>query len=300
MAAVTRFQKRLIESLWGWFFILPTFVGLIVLNFYPFFLTIWQSFHRVGDFGRGNIFVGFEHYHQMYNDPQVWQSLRNTLIYTVIEVPLSVAIGFIFAVILNQKIRGRSFFRTVYFLPMIVAPAAIAMVWNYMLNTSFGVVNFFLTSIGLPRVGWLTDLNVAMFSIAMVGIWAGFGYVVVLFMAGLQEIPQEMYESAEIDGAGFIRKQLAITIPLISPTTFFILMLKIIWAMQVFDLIFLIIGRHGIALPRTQSLVYLFYRFSFMELNRGYGATIVMLLLVVILFFTAIQNIVSKRWVHYE
>ena len=301
MAAVMRLKKQQVSNfLWGWVFILPTFLGIVVLNIYPLIRTIWQSFHRVGHFGRGNEFVGLENWQTMINDPAVLQSLWNTLLYTVIEVPFSIAIGFIFAVILNQKIRGRSFFRTVFFLPMIVAPAAVAMVWNFLLNTTFGLVNIILTSIGLNAIPFLTDMNLAIYSLAMVGVWSGFGYVVILFLAGLQNIPQEMYESAEIDGASFIRKQLSITIPLISPTTFFILILRVIWAMQVFDLIFLMIGRHGLTLPRTQSLVFLFYRYSFMELNRGLGAAIVLFLLAVIMIFTFIQNYVSKRWVHYE
>jgi len=295
-----RIRQRLIDNFWGWFFILPTFVGLMVLNIYPIFLTLWQSFHRVGPFGRGNVFVGFEHYVTMANDPQVWQALRNTIIYTAVEVPFSVAIGFIFAVILNQKIPGRGVFRTIFFLPMIVAPAAVAMVWRFLYNTSFGLINYILTSIGLSPVGWITDPNIAIFSIAIVGIWSTFGYVTVLYLAGLQEIPQEYYEAADIDGASFIRKQLMITIPLVSPTTFFIVMIRVMVAMQVFDFIFIMLGRFSPVLPRTQSLVFLFYRFSFMEHNRGYGATIIILLLAVIMVFTAIQQIFQKRWVHYE
>jgi len=301
MAAFKRLKKQQVSNfLWGWVFILPTFLGIVILNIYPLIRTIWQSFHRVGHFGRGNEFVGMENWQAMVNDPAVLQALWNTLKFTAVEVPLSIIIGFIFAVILNQKIRGRSFYRTVFFLPMIVAPAAVAMVWNFLLNTTFGLVNIILTSIGLNAVPFLTDMNLAIYSLAMVGVWSGFGYVVILFLAGLQNIPQEMYESAEMDGASFIRKQLSITIPLISPTTFFILILRVIWAMQVFDLIFLMIGRHGLTLPRTQSLVFLFYRYSFMELNRGLGAAIVLFLLAVIMIFTFIQNYVSRRWVHYE
>ena len=299
MAAAAKIQQRRIENFWGWFFIFPTFAGMFVLNIIPTFQTLWQSFFKVGDFGRGNTFVGFAHYAQLIKDSQIWQALLNTVIYAVAEVPLSVAIGFIFAVILNQKMKGQGFFRTVFFLPMVVAPAAVAMVWRYLLSTNFGLINHCLKAAGLPAVGWISDPNLAIFSLAATGVWGSFGYVTILFLAGLQEIPVDYYEAAAIEGAGVIRKHLRITIPLISPTTFFITVTRTIGALQIFDSIFVILGRHSPVLPRTQSLVYLFYRYSFIENNRGYGAAIILLLLIVIMFFTAVQQFVQKRWVHY-
>ena len=271
-----------------------------MLNIIPIFQTLWQSFYKVGDFGRGNVFVGFTHYVQMFNDPQIWQALLNTLLYAVVEVPLSVIIGFIFAVILNQEVPGRGFYRTIFFLPMVVAPTATAMVWRYLFSTNFGLLNHILKSVGLPIVGWTSDPNIAIFSLAMTGIWGAFGYIMVLYLAGLQGVPKDYYEAADMDGAGFFRKHLIITIPLISPTTFFIVVTRTIGAMQIFDGIFVILGRHSPVLYRTQSLVYLFYRYSFMEFNRGYGATIILLLFVVIMLLTALQQFIQKRWVHYD
>ncbi|MCL2880321.1 MAG: sugar ABC transporter permease [Treponema sp.] len=271
----------------------------MILNIVPIFQTLWQSFYKVGDFGRGNIFVGFTHYVRLINDAQIWQALLNTLIYTIVEVPFSVAIGFIFAVILNQKLRGRGIFRTIFFLPMVVAPAAVGMVWRFLYSTNFGLLNHILKTLGLSPVGWISDPNLAIFSLAATGVWGSFGYITVLFLAGLQEIPKDYYEAADLDGAGIIYKQLIITIPLISPTTFFITVTRTIGAMQIFDSIFVILTRNSPVLPRTQSLVYLFYRFSFIDNNRGYGATIILLLLLIIMLLTAIQQFVQKRWVHY-
>ena len=292
-------ERLLKDNLWGWFFILPTFTGLIILNIIPILQTFWQSFHRVGAFGIGSTFIGLQNYQQMVNDPQVWQALLNTLIYTAVEVPLSIVAGFVFAVILNQKLPGRGAFRTIFFLPMIVAPAAMAMVWGFLFNHSFGLLNHILTAVGLSPVGWLTNRDIAIFSIAFAGAWATFGYVMILFLAGLQEIPQEYYEAADMEGASFLRKQLFITLPLISPTTFFILIIRVMVAMQVFDSIFMMIDRHSPVLHRTQSLVFLFYRFSFMEHNRGYGATVIVLLLALVMIITVIQNFYQKRWVNY-
>ena len=299
MATAAKLRERRINNLWGWFFVGPTFVGLIILNIIPIFQTLWQSFYNVGDFSRGNTFVGWTHYVQLIKDSQIWQALLNTLIYAVVEVPFSVAIGFIFAVILNQGIKGQGFFRTVFFLPMVVAPAAVAMVWRYLLSTNFGLINHILKSIGLAPVGWISDPNLAIFSLAVTGIWGSFGFVTVLFLAGLQEIPRDYYEAAEIEGAGVIRKHLFITIPMVSPATFFITVTRTIGALQIFDSIFVILGRHSPVLPRTQSLVYLFYRYSFIENNRGYGAAIILLLLIVIMFITVVQHFIQKRLVYY-
>ena len=299
MAAKAGLRQRLIEKCWGWVFVLPTIAGLVILNIIPIFMNFWQSFNKVGDFGRGNVFVGFANYIQLIGSKEVWQALLNTLIYTVIEVPFSVAIGFIFAVILNQRLSGQSFFRTVFFLPMIVAPAAVAMVWRYLFNTNFGLLNYILTNIGLNPVGWISDPNIALLSIAVSGIWGSFGYSMVLILAGLQDIPKDYYEAADLDGAGFIRKQFIVTLPMVSPVLFFIFVTRIIGSMQVFDSIFVILGRHSPALPKTQSLVYLFYKYSFIDNNRGLGAAVVLVLLLVIMIITAVQQGVQKRWVHY-
>jgi multiple sugar transport system permease protein len=299
VATVTKLKQKWIDNAWGWFFVLPTFAGLLILNIIPVFQTVWQSFYKVGDFGRGNTFVGITHYVQLIKDFQIWQALLNTLIYAVVEVPFSIAIGFIFAVILNQGIKGQGFFRTIFFLPMVVAPAAVAMVWRYLLSTNFGLINHILKFIGMRPVGWISDPSLAIFSLAVTGVWGSFGFVTILYLAGLQEIPQDYYEAAEIEGAGSIRKHLYITIPMISPVTFFISVTRTIGALQIFDSIFVILGRHSPVLPRTQSLVYLFYRYSFIENNRGYGAAIIILLLLVIMFITVIQNFTQKRLVHY-
>jgi len=295
-----KLKQRWANNFWGWFFILPTMTGLVILNLYPIFQTMWQTFHKVGDFGLGNTFVGTANYIRLFSDPWIWQGLLNTIIYAVVEVPLSVALGFIYAVILNQALPGRGFFRTLFFLPMVVAPAATAMVWRYLYSTNFGLINYMLTKIGLPAVGWISDPNIAIFSLAISGVWGAFGYITVLYLAGMQDIPKDYYEAAEIDGAGFIRKQLTITLPLISPTSLFIFITRTIGAMQVFDGIFVILGRFSPVLPRTQSLVYLFYHYSFIENNRGYGATVVILLLLVIMFLTFFQSFIQKRWVHYN
>jgi multiple sugar transport system permease protein len=288
------------ENLWGWFFVLPTMTGLIILNIIPIFQTLWQSFFKVGDFGRGNFFVGFSNYLTLLRDHQILRAGLNTFIYTALEVPLSMVLALILAILLNRDIAGRTFFRTIFFLPMVAAPAAAAMVWRWLFNGSFGLINHFLGLIGIDPVNWLSDPNRTIRSIAVVGIWSCLGYNMVLFLAGLQEIPRDYYEAAEIDGAGPLRRQIIITLPLLSPTLYFVGVTRTIAALQVFDIIFMMLDRNNPALPGTQSLVYLFYKYAFVNNNKGYGATIVLLLLVIIMIFTVIQQQIQRRWVHYS
>ena len=288
------------EFLWGWAFILPTMIGLIVLNIIPIFQTIYQSFFKTGAFGRGNIFIGLDNYERLFADASVWQALINTLKYAIVEVPLSIIIALIIAVLLNQKMRGRSIYRAVYFLPMVVAPAAVAMVWKWLFNSEFGLLNHVLNSLGLKSVYWLSNPKIAIYSIAIVGIWTVIGYNMVLFLAGLQEIPKDYYEAAQIDGANAIQQFFKITVPLISPTMFFVVVTRVIASLQVFDSIFMMIDRSSPALPKTQSLVYLFYRYAFVENNKGYGSSIVVLLLTIIMMITVVQMFAQKKWVHYN
>ena len=183
------------EFLWGWAFILPTMIGLIVLNIIPIIQTIYQSFFKTGDFGKGNIFVGAANYTKLFNDGQVWQALLNTFKYAIVEVPFSIAIALILAVLLNRKMKGRSVYRTIFFLPMVAAPAAIAMVWRWLYNSDFGLINNLLHT----KTNWISNPKIAVFAIAVIGVWSIIGYNMVLFLSGLQEVPHDYYESAEIE-----------------------------------------------------------------------------------------------------
>lgn len=284
------------ETIWGWIFIAPTIIGLMILNIIPIFQTIYQSFFKTGDFGKGNKFVGLDNYQKVFGDAEVWQSLWNTVKYAIVEVPISIAIALILAVFLNKKLKGREIFRTILFLPMIVAPAAIAMVWKWIYNANFGLLN---NLFGL-KVNWISNPDIAIYSIAVIGIWGVIGYNMVLFLAGLQEVPRDYYEAASLDGASGIAQFFNITVPLISPTIFFVLVTRVIAAMQVFDLIYMIIDYNNPALKKTESLVYLFYKYSFEQSKKGYGATVIVVLLAVIMVLTVFQLIGQKKWVHYD
>lgn len=284
------------ENIWGWLFVLPTMIGLIVLNIYPIFDTIKQSFYKTGDFGIGDKFVGLDNYIDMLSDSETWDALLATFKYAIVEVPFSIAISLVLAVLLNRKMRGRSAYRTIFFLPMVCAPAAVAMVWRWLFNSEFGLLNHLLGA----KIQWVSDPKIAIFSIAVIGIWSIIGYNMVLFIAGLQEVPHDYYEAASIDGATGVRQFFSITIPLISPTIFFVCVTRVIGALQVFDLIYMVMDTGNPALQKTQTLVYLFYDASFVERNMGYGSTIVVFLLVIIMILTVFQMVAQKKWVYYS
>lgn len=299
--ADTKVKKKLSprqksELFWGWIFVLPTLIGLIVLNIWPLVQTIYQSFFKTGAFGKGNIFVGIDNYTKMFETSEVLQSLWNTIKYMIIEVPFSVVIALVLAVLLNRKMIGRGIYRTIFFLPMVAAPAAVAMVWRWLYNAQYGLINHIIGK----QINWVSDPNIAWIAMGIIGVWSIVGYNMVLFISGLQEIPGDYYEAASIDGATGIKQFFYITIPLLSPTIFFVLTTRIIGAMQVFDLIYMIMDKTNPAIGKTQSLVFLFYQYSFTYQNKGYGSAIVVFLLIVILIFTLIKNFFEKKYVFYN
>jgi len=292
-------KKNWNEWSWGWFLIAPTIIGLMVLNIIPIMQSLYLSFFKSGDFGRGNVYVGAGNYERMLADSQVMHAVGNTLLYTILVVPVSIAIAMVVAVLLNGKLGGKTVYRTIYFIPMVAAPAAVTMVWRWLYNTQFGLINYMLNQVGLPSVDWTNNPKVAMLAIAIIGIWSVIGYNMVLFLAGLQEIPKDFYEASDIDGASKFRQFFVITLPLVSPTMFFVLVTSIIQAMQVFDVIYMMIDVTNPAYDRTVSLVYLFYNNSFKYSDKGYGSAIVMLLLAIILIITVFQTRAQKKWVNY-
>ncbi len=286
------------EWAWAYIMIAPTFIGLMALNIIPAIQTLILSFEKAGAFGKST-WIGLDNYRKLFQDTEVLQAIFNTLKYAVIVVPATVIISLIVAVLLNKKIKGTTIYRTIYFLPMVAAPAAIAMVWRWLYNSEYGIINYLLSVIGIDGPKWITDPNVALISIAIVGIWSAIGYNMVLLLAGLQEIPKDYYEAASIDGASPLRQFFTITIPLVSPSLFFVVVTSVISAFQVFDVIFMMIDKINPALTNTQSLVYLFYKYSFVVNDKGYGSAIVMLLLAIIMLVTVIQVKCQKKWVNY-
>ena len=216
--------------------------------------------------------------------------------YALVEVIPGVVIALILAVFLNKKLKGTSAFRTIFFLPMVCAPAAVAMVWKWLYNQQFGLLN----NIFHTNTAWISDPKIAWISIGIIGVWSVIGYNMVLFISGLQEIPGDYYEAAAIDGATGIRQFFHITVPLLSPTTFFIVQTRLIGALTIFDLMFMVMDKTNVALKNVMSVVYLFYDYAFTKSNKGYGAAIVMFLVIFIMIVTFFMQKLEKKMVFYN
>jgi multiple sugar transport system permease protein len=288
-------KNKLQDYAWAYLMIGPTIIGLWVLNMWPIIQTIHMSFMKAGDFGKMT-FVGLKNYSKMFADPMVRQATINTFGYTLGVVPIGILLSLIVAVLLNAKIKGKGIYRTIYFLPVVSTPAAIAMVWKWLYNSDYGLINFLFGT----QIRWLTSPKMALISIIIVGIWSTLGYNMILLLAGLQEIPNMYYEAAEIDGAGPVRKFFSITLPLVSPTLFFVVVLTLIGALQVIDYIYMMIEKTNPTIEYTQSLVYLFYKHAFMMNDKGYASAIIVFLFVIILLITIVQLRLQKKWVHYQ
>ncbi len=284
------------QAIWGLIFIFPTIAGLLLLNYYPIVQIVYQSFCKTGDFGIGNIFIGLDNYTRLFKDEEIYRCLWNSIRYSLFSIPLTLVIPLILAVFLNQKIKLRGFYRTVFFLPMVCAPAAVAMVWKWMYNQDYGLLNHILGR----NISWVTDPKIAMISVVVVGVWSALGYNMILFLGGLQEIPKDYYEAAQIDGCTGKSAFIHITIPLLSPMLFFVLQTGLIGSLQLFDLPFMIMDKSSRAWPSVKTITYLFYEYAFEQSERGYGAAIVMFTMAVIGIFTIILQKSEKKWVFYE
>jgi multiple sugar transport system permease protein len=284
---------------WAAFFLAPTTLGLGFFYIWPVVQTFYYSFTTWGPFG-GHEWSGLDNYRQIFQDDEVLDALRNTVYFTVLGlagIPISLVLA---ALLARRGRRGVTPYRTLLFLPVVTMPAAVAIVWRWLYNGDYGIVNSLLSHVGIGHVYWISDPDTALIAVALVGIWSSVGYNMVILMAGIQAIPRHYYEAAEMDGASGPRQFFSITVPLISPSLFFVTVLSVIGSLQTFDLVYVMIGRTNPALPQTRTVVYLFYQKAFIENDRGYAAALAFLLLLIIVAVTAFQFRLQKRWVHYE
>lgn len=282
----------------GYVFIAPVTIGLLVFYIWPFIQNFWFSFNDVNKFNVTH-FIGLDNYRQMLSDKEVFQSFGNTLKYVVVTVPVGLFLSLVIAALLNAKIKGKSIYRTLYFLPSVTMAAAVAMVWKWVFNEKMGILNAVITSFGGSRIGWLTNSKTAIFVVMLVGLWMTVGYNMIILLAGMQGISKSYYEAAAIDGAGPLSQFFKITIPLLTPTIFFVMITSIISAFQVFDVVYMMVLKSNPAYESTQTVVMLFYRQAFDYGYKGYAAAISILIFAVIMLITLIQFSVQKKWVNY-
>lgn len=282
------------DGAWPWLFVLPTLIGLAIFYFWPVVQTAYYSFTKWGVFG-GAEFVGLDNWISLLESGQVPRALVNTLVYTAMLL-LGIPISIYIASLLNRPgLRFAAFYRVLYFAPFVSMPAAIALVWGMIFNSQYGILNQFLGVFGVPRVFWTSTEWVALIAIGIVGIWSSLGFNIIILGAGLRSIPNEMYEAARIDGATNWRQLVSITVPLLSPSIFFLTVLSVIHGMELFDLIFIMIGESNPIKGDTQSMVSLFYREAFISNDKGTGAAIAILLMLIIGALTAVQFGVQRR-----
>lgn len=282
-------------AVWGLIMVAPTIIGLLVLNMWPFVQTIYMSFSKSLPFGMFE-FEGVDNYIEMFGNMEFWKATWNTILFCILTVPVGIFLALLVAVLLNSKIRGRTTFRAIFFLPMVVAPAAVAMVWKWIFNSQYGIINSILGS----NIGWLTDSSLVLFTCAVVQIWSNIGYDAVLLLAGLQNVSATLYEAADLDGASKFKQFFAITLPMVSPTLFVVMIMRLMSSLKVFDLIYMMVDDANPALNDAQSLMSLFYRQSFVAGDKGYASAIVVWTVLLIGVVTLIQFIGQKKWVNYE
>ncbi len=288
-------QRR--EWLAGLLFASPFLIGFTLLTVYPICASLYYSFcdYSVFDPPRWN--AGANYVELVTDDPLFWKALTNTAVFTVFSVPLVMAVGLLLALLLNVKVRGQAFFRTLFFLPSIVPIVASAVLWVWVLNPQYGLVNTVLQFLGLPTPGWLADPAWAKPALILMSVW-GAGHNMVLYLAGLQDVPRELHEAAEIDGANAWQKTWYITLPVISPVLFFTLVMGMIGSFQYFTNAWVMSGNG----PDDSTLFYALYLFNnaFLYFRMGYASAMAWLLFLVILGATLLLFRFSRGRVHYE
>jgi multiple sugar transport system permease protein len=285
------------EGRWALAFLAPTLIGLALLSAGPILGTLAISLTK-WDLLTAPTFVGFDNFGALLSDDRFLKALRNTFFYTIVSVPVGLAIALGLALALNQAVRGIAFVRTAYFLPVVTSTIAIALVWQWIYNADSGLLNQVLGVFGIPAQKWLTNPTLAMPSIIAMSIWQGLGVNVIIFLAGLQAIPTELLDAASVDGAGRWARFRHVTLPLLTPAIFFTGVLALIAGFQVFDQIYVLIK------PRptdaTITVVYFIYENGFKFFKMGYASAASWILFAIVALFTAIYFWSQGRWVHYQ
>lgn len=286
------------EAVEAYILILPTILGLIAFTASPVVASLYFSFTRWNLLSAPH-WQAFDNYIELFtNDPLFWITIKNTALYVLGTVPTGTILALLLAIALNQKIRMVAVFRTIYFLPVVSSVVAISVLWLWLYQADFGLINQMLRSLGFRGVRWLSSVTWAMPAIIIMSIWHGLGYNIVIFIAGLQGIPQDYYEAATVDGANAWHKFFKITLPLLSPVTFFVITLSVINSFQVFAQAYVM--TQGGPVNATKTIVYYLYQQGFMHFHMGYASALAYVLFVIIVGMTLFQFWFQRRWVHYE
>jgi multiple sugar transport system permease protein len=284
-----REMGRDIRRNWSaYLFISPGIVFLFIFSIYTMSVALWLSFHRWDIIEPAHPYVGWANYNQALHDPDFWHAVLNTFIMSL-GIPVLMGLGLAIALLLNTQIRALGLFRTLYYIPVITPLVVAAIVWKWVYGVDYGLANYYLLKLHLISTPllWLSSIRLALPAVVIMGIWKGAGFAMIVYLAGLQAIPQELYEAAEVDGAGAFTKFWRITLPLLRPSSFFLLVILLIGSLQVFDQIYIM--TNGGPLQSTTTIVYFIYRAAFVYFQMGYASALAYILFAMLLVLTIIQ-----------
>lgn len=291
-----RFRWRALSP---YLYILPSAVVLGAFTYYPIMYSIYLSVHRWNLFTPFPVFAGMENFADMLDDSVFWTVAKNTVLYILGSVPITMVLALLFALLLNENLGWmRNVYRTATFYPTMIPMAAAGMLWVWLLNPNIGLINYYLGLVGLPTPDWLYDMNWALPAIILTSIWKNFGYFMIIYLAGLQTIPSELHEAAEVEGANWWNRVRHVTLPLLTPTTVFVVVVAIISSFQVFDLVYVMTqGGPG---DRTNVLVHYIYQNGFRFGDIGYSSALTVVFVACILAVVLLLMRFMERRTHYE
>ena len=287
------------KALMGYLFLLPTILGILIFVAGPVLASFTLSFYKWNVF-RPPQFLGFDNYQRLWSDETAWTGFMNTLQFVLMAVTTQMTLAFFLAIGVQQKMRTffRYFFRSAFFLPLLMSGAAVSITLGYMFHREFGVINYYLGTLGVPRVPWLNSREWAMTTIVIASVWQNVGFTFILFIGGLSNISTELLDAADVDGAHGWRRIWHIILPMLSPTLLFAVVVAVIGALQVFEQPYIMTrGGPGDA---TRTAVMVMYEAAFKNVEIGYGSSITVILFILIMTVTAFQFWLSKRWVFYQ
>ena len=296
-AARKGMSKSVGDNVAGWLFIAPMVIGFSIFMFAPLLYAFYMSLHDWELLGTAQ-FIGIGNYAELFSDDKFYNSLTNTVLFSIGLVPLNIILALLLASLLKDKFVGISFFRTAIFVPVVTSLIVWAIVWKYLLGAELGFINQFLALLGIEGPKWLLDSKTALISVIVISVIKNVGLNMVLFLTAMQQVPGELYESAELDGASPFRQFRQITLPLITPTIFLTMIITTIGAMKVFGQVYVM--TRGGPNNSTQVLVYYIWETAFKHFDMGYASAIAFILFFILLLFTILSWVVRKRWVFYE
>jgi multiple sugar transport system permease protein len=286
---------------WKWvaFFLAPSLIGILVFIVYPIISSFWLAFND-WNLLRPPEFVGLANFQELFNDPDFWRALRYTATFIALYVPTVFVLGLALALFLNRKLRGMLIVRTATFLPVVASWVVVSIIWKWIFNPSYGLVNYGLGLVGIEGPAWLFQPQTALYAMVITSVWKDLGYIALLYLGGLQGIAETYYEAASLDGAGKLKQFRHITLPLLTPTMFFVAITLLINYFQMFEQVWLMPMRDSAADRQLEVIVTEVVKNAFSYNRMGYASAMSWVLFVLIFIITFIQLRLQKRWVYYE